>query len=281
MKLANSTLIDYLNSKQQVLMADLYTIKLRNGDETYYASSDIDLTWNGKNFSAFRIQRGQLSMSIGINVDTLEIKVLAGPADKIDGVPWLNAVHNGVLDGAAITLQRVFMPTWGDTHLGAITLFSGRVSDVDVSSTEATLHVASDLELLNVKFPRNSYQSGCLNTLYDTCCGLDAMEHCVNWTVYSATRSSITSLSLGDIFTLGKLEFTSGANKGIVRSIREYKDGVFQLSVPLEVAPRAGDQFRAFYGCDKTQVTCRNLFKNEKRFRGFPYIPVPEAAMGQ
>jgi hypothetical protein len=43
--------------------------------------------------------------------------------------------------------------------------------------------------------------------------------------------------------------------------------------------PNTGDTFTAYPGCDKTQNTCTSKFNNLVNFGGFPYVPVPEAAI--
>ena len=59
------------------------------------------------------------------------------------------------------------MATPGDTSAGTVSIFSGRVADVQASRTEAILSVASDLTLLNVMMPRNVYQPARLHALFD------------------------------------------------------------------------------------------------------------------
>ena len=46
--------------------------------------------------------------------------------------------------------------------------------------------------------------------------------------------------------------------------------------MPLPNVPAVGDTFSVFPGCDKTKTTCAGKFSNIARFRGFPFVPVPE-----
>lgn len=50
------------------------------------------------------------------------------------------------------------------------------------------------------------------------------------------------------------------------------------LTFPLPALPAPGDTFTAYQGCDYTLATCRSKFANEANFRGFPFVPAPEAA---
>ena len=128
MRAASAGLIALLNSGTQFLMADLYTLTLNGGFVVRYTSADTDLTYNGNLFARFTIGRSSTKVSVGVETDTLNVNVIAAPTDLLNGAPWLAAVRNGALDGASLRLEKIFMPAWGDTSLGAIILFQGRVS---------------------------------------------------------------------------------------------------------------------------------------------------------
>ncbi len=280
MKLASNALISFLNSNQQFYMADLYTLTLNGGFVARYTSWDQDLVYGGNTFKTFRIERSKIRTVVGVEVDTLDVSVYADQSDLLNGAPWFNAVQRGALDSALLKLERVFMPTPGDTSLGAVSLFTGRVSDTQVSRTEANLTIKSELELLNTQLPRNLYQAGCLHTLFDNGCQLNKASYAVAGTIVSAdTVNLATTLNLAtDYFTLGVVKFTSGVNNGVTRSVRYHSGGGFVFALPLVTAPAAGDTFIAWPGCDKTKTTCSSKFNNVINFRGFPYVPTPETA---
>jgi uncharacterized phage protein (TIGR02218 family) len=280
MRTASAGLIALLNSGTQFLMADLFTLTLSGGFVVRYTSADTDLTSAGNVFSKFLIGRSRTRVSVGVEVDTLDVTIHPAPTDLLNSVAWLTAARNGALDGANLKLEKVFMPTWGDTSLGVIDLFQGRVSDVELGRTEAKLTVKSDMELLDTPLPRNFYQSGCLNTLFDNGCSLAKTAYAANGTVSGATVTQINS-ALGqpaDYFSLGTITFISGVNAGITRSVRSFAGGAFTLALPLVAAPSPGDQFIAYPGCDKTKSTCENKFANGPNFRGYPFVPDPETA---
>ncbi|MCU0624551.1 MAG: phage BR0599 family protein, partial [Gemmatimonadaceae bacterium] len=79
-------------------------------------------------------------------------------------------------------------------------------------------------------------------------------------------------------FDLGIVRFTSGALSGVSRVVRSHvqSGGVLRLVAPLPAAPAPGDGIAVTPGCDKRQATCSSKFSNLARFRGYPYIPVPE-----
>ena len=80
-------------------------------------------------------------------------------------------------------------------------------------------------------------------------------------------------------FDLGTITFTSGDNIGITRTVHHYTVGHLYLAYSLPVLPAISDTFNAYAGCDKRLSTCTDKFNNKANFRGFPFMPVPEASI--
>jgi uncharacterized phage protein (TIGR02218 family) len=282
MKTATPELIALLNSSTQFLMADLFTITLASGSVVRYTTADVNVTFSGSIFNAkgALLKRGPVRSVIGLEVDTLDMSVYADASHLIDGQPFVSAAMSGALDGATVLLQRAFLTSWTAAPVGAAILFSGRVSDVSGSRTEVKIIVKSDIELLNIKLPRNLYQPSCLNTVYDASCAANKAAKTVTGTATGGTTQSITTgrSEASGWFEQGVLTFTSGLNAGVFRTVKGFSGGAFSFALPLPNAPAAGDAFSVFPGCDKTQSTCTSKFNNVIHFRGFPYIPVPETA---
>jgi len=285
MRSASAALIALLNSNQFV-MADLYIIILATGDAFYYADYDADLIYAGHTFKSnnLQISRSGIRTVAGIEVDTLSLDIAADPTHTMLGTPFLQIAHNGGLDGARLTIDRVFMPLDNptDTSAGAMLLFNGEINVDEIDRGTARLSVLSDLALLNVQMPRNLYQAGCLHTLFDAGCALVKATFAAPSTV--AANSTQTQIHCGltqaaDYFALGTITFSSGPNAGVSRTVKAYTPGIITLSLPLKAMPGAGDAFNAYPGCDKQQATCTTKFNNLPRFRGFPYIPIPETAI--
>lgn len=283
MKSASAALIALLNS-DTFIMADLYTLTSATGAVARYTGYDMDLVVAGQVFASDGpiISRSRVRTLVGIEVDSLDLSIAAAITDTFMGVPILQVAHNGGLDGARLRLERVFMASPGDTSAGTLLLFEGRVSDVQVSRSEAKLTVKSDLELLNIKLPRNLYQPGCLHTLFDAGCGLIKSAWGVAGTVSAGSTVGSINCSLANAagyFDAGTITYSSGPNAGVTRTIKRYTPGNVALSLPLKAVPVAGDAFLAYPGCDKAQATCTNKFSNLANFRGFPYVPIPETAL--
>jgi uncharacterized phage protein (TIGR02218 family) len=166
--------------------------------------------------------------------------------------------------------------------VGVIYLFEGRVEEPMASRTQATMKLHSDLELLNIEMPRNVVRPGCGNDLYDARCGLVKGD----FTVSSSTATSSTKTQIlcslaqaSGYFDLGTIEFTSGQNSGVKRTIKSYTPGTLNLSSPLPYTPAVADTFNAAPGCDKTESRCGSIFSNTANRRAFPYVPVPETSL--
>lgn len=297
MKPLSPQLLAMLLSDADVFVADTYEFTLVGGGLLRYANADADLTVNGKLFSAGGIQigpyfdtsgnRGKAHWGLGTNADSLMFDVLPGHAAVL-GQPFLMACQQGTFDGATLRKQRLFMPTFGDTRRGPITLFSGRVAEVDVGRSKATFTVNSHMELLDQDFPRNLYQAGCVNNLGDTACGVNLNALAVACTVAAGSTNVLLNATLATTptgeFDQGKVTFTSGTLNGISRSVKQALAGApgsVTLLFPLPSAPAIGDTFNIFPGCDKTFAGTNGCpkFANTARWRGEDLIPVAETAL--
>jgi uncharacterized phage protein (TIGR02218 family) len=286
----NPDLVTLLNGNTNFLMADLYTVTLVSGTVLRWTSLDMPLVSGGQIFTpagtgdAPIIERSSWELSIGLNVDTLDITLHTGTTARIDGVPLALQAMNGALDAATVKLERAFMKQWGFNTTGTVELFVGDVSAIDASSTKVQLKVNSVLGRLNVQMPRNLFLPSCSRLLYDAGCTLSKAAFTFAGTV--AAGGSVTTLaaqvSLGKpagYFETGIVAITSGAVAGARRGVASYDGTTFVLSTPLPSIPAAGDAFIAIAGCDRTLPTCTNRFNNKPNFRGFKDIPVAETSL--
>ena len=285
MRNASPKLIALLDADQFV-MADLYTITTVQGEAYRYTNYDFDLVVDGKVYSSDGpiISRDGISLSLGIEVDSLSVTIETVDEQNFEGVRIAQAFHNGQMDGARFKLERIFMDmnTPTDTSAGTIKLFEGRIIEPELDRNSIQVSVASDLDDLNVQMPRNLYQPSCTNTLFDGACGLLRQNFMVQTTIESGSTAARILCELNQPqgwFTQGVVEFLDGGNAGLKRTIRLHESGALLLTLPLLEAPQAGQRIKVYPGCDKRLETCLNRFDNFARFRGAPFIPVPETAV--
>lgn len=286
-----------LASDSDLFIADVYEFTLIGGTVSRYTNADRDLTVNGKVYSAGGIQigpyfdingnRGRARWELGTGVQTMMFDVMPGSA-TVSGQPFLQACQQGVFDGAILKKQRIFMPTFGDTRRGPVTMFIGRVAEVDVGRSKATFTINDFMELLDQDFPRNLYQAGCVNNLGDTACGVNLNALAVACTDAGGSTVSTINANLAVAptgqFNQGKVTFTSGVLNGVSRSVKlatAGAPGVITLLMSLPSAPTIGDTFNIYPGCDKTYAGANGCpkFTNTARWRGEDRIPIVETAI--
>ncbi len=291
MRAYTGTLATYLNtlrasSDAQALVADCFTFTLRTGMILTYTNADLPVTLNGYVYAANSILVDGLKFkcAAGLGVDQQQITIAARQTDTIGGIPFLQAMRNGILDGAEIQRERAFLNSWSSNDraapIGSVILFKGRVGSVDnIGRTSAEITVNSDLVLLDLDMPRNLYAPNCQHVLYDSGCGLIKSAHGANGTVGSgSSQTQINWSSSSGVYAQGTVTFSSGANTGAKANVKNADSGALYLSYPLPNQPSSGDVFTVFQGCDHTQATCQSKFGNLASFRGFPYVPSPTFA---
>jgi len=277
MKTASTDLINLLKTNE-FLMADLYTFTLRDNTVYRYTNYDIDLTWGGNKYlkKGLLIQRSGVSIVTGIQVDSLNIKINAGDDSFYNDVNFFKLLANGGLDGATLQLKRLFF-TDPLSPVGDVWIFSGRVSEVATTRFEANITINSDLELLNIQMPKNLYQPSCIHAVYDTGCA--ASKNYVNLIVLNGGSNRIINANIPQSagwFNEGIIEFLSGANAGVTRTIKTHLTNQIEVTLTLPNVVQAGDTFRLLAGCDRTMTTCKAKFNNLSNYRGYPYLPQNE-----
>ena len=289
MKSAPAALVAMLNalrptSDAPLFTAECFTIWLASGTALTYTDLDIPVALNGYTYLANSVLISGLKYraACGVNVDSQQVTIFARTTDTIGGVPFLQAMQQGVLDGAEIQREKAFFTAWGTAPVGSVILFKGRVAQIDsIGRTSAQVTVASDLVLLDIDMPRNVYQANCQHVLYDNNCGVAAGTYSAQGTVGAgSTQTLIEWSSAHASYQQGTITFTSGANTGTTSTVKAAGAGWLQLVYPLPDAPGAGDAFIAAFGCDHTMATCQSRFKNLGQFRGFPFVPPPQIMTG-
>lgn len=279
----------------QFEMVEVYTFTLV-GVATIlrYTSLDIDILYNSHTFYAndLLLTRGKTIQSKGIEVDEMDLKISPKSDVTINGVDFIEAARIGMFDGATIKLERLFYSSWWGPNtivnpVGSIIWFIGRISDIDpITRTEVNFKIKSYKELLNVQWPKNYYKAECGWQLYDDNCKLLASNFkssliTVSAGIDNATMETNMTSKADGYYDLGYIEYQTGENAGIMRSIKTYlqTNGKFIITPPLPNIPAISDTFYAYPGCDRTQDTCASAkFNNLAHFRGQPYVPSPETA---
>jgi uncharacterized phage protein (TIGR02218 family) len=228
--------------------------------------------------------RGRVVTKIGLEIQPVPVTLAIPVGALLNGTTWQTACLAGYLDGAAITLERVFMPTWGDASCGTEIIEKGFTGELRPSRSTILFDIKQALAILENPMPRRQFQPGCLHILYDTGCTLLQSAFTVTNAATAGSTASVVSSTLAQAdhyFELGAIQFTSGVLAGQQRRVKQSLNasGAITVIPAFPAAPAIGDTFTIYPGCDKSLATCIAKFNNLQHFDGFPFVPVAEATL--
>ncbi len=289
-----------LLGSREFFVADLWTVTLLSGPVLRYNSGDQDIRANGLLYSSGgqvgpywdrTSNKAKSHWTVGTSTDTMTVDIIPFNA-TILGDPMLQAIHDGIFDGAEVMLERAFMPTYGDTRVGVIRTFIGEIAPVDSGRSLITLNINSPMDKLNLQFPRNLSQSACVNNLGDSTCTVNLASYTASCVVAAASTKNaveanfVSGSAPADKFVYGKMTFTSGVLDGFSMSVMSSNIGgssdlELMTNGPLPEPPSVGDTFTLTYGCDKSYNGSNGCpkFNNLLHFRAFPFVPQPSVAV--
>jgi uncharacterized phage protein (TIGR02218 family) len=282
--IGSNNLATWLQTATEIRMADLYTVTLKSGTVLRYTTWDQTLVVSGNTFLTGppNIERTAIEEKTGLDVSTIEVTIRANLTDLVSGSPILQAIGRGLWDGAAFRIDRLFMDS-SSQQIGTLIRFSGVVGPVDeLTRSYAKFTANAGTQYLTMQLPPVIMQPNCTHTLFDAGCTLNKASFAESNIVQGgSTVNKVISLSAkaDGYYDNGQILFTSGPNNGLLKAVKQYLGQNFFFNSPLPFLSNAGDTFTAYPGDDKTQATCKNKFNNLANFGGFPYVPVPEAAI--
>jgi uncharacterized phage protein (TIGR02218 family) len=236
------------------------------------------------------ISGSNIRSSAEMDVDNLEIDgpviEAADTSTDIVGVSIID-IESGKFDDATVTL---FAVNWQAPDRGQIVLRHGNIGEIRRTSAG---RYYTELRGLSQRLQQTiieTYSKTCLARLGDSRCGYDIADQTIGGTVTAVTtrlRFDAGMDTSGDedvLYTYGKVTFTSGANDGIAREVRNASVGdVFgnlQVFEPFPQDIEVGDTFTLAPGCDKTHTQCA-AYGNLVNFRGHGlFTPTQNAAFG-
>jgi uncharacterized phage protein (TIGR02218 family) len=281
----------------QTKRVDLYAITLAGATPTYYfTSAQMPVTALGQLWqTGLVIKRGPIKQSIGLTVDTMDVSFSVQQNNStgtpvIAGRTFLKAAADRVFDGGRLFFRKMFLTDFNDTTPGAVDWFQGRINKVQMGRLTCQMSINSDAEMLNVQMPPNLVQKTCNHVFCDPGCGLSLASYTDTGAV--ASVSTILNIESNLIkpekyYSLGRLTFLTGVNATNPRTTYYVKyssaAGEIQLIRPLPGVPAIGDTFQVSAGCPHTLAACSNtnaavgpVLNNRGRFKGEPFVPVPE-----
>lgn len=287
MKSATVDMQTLLASASEMMWFDLFVMTLQDGTVLRYTTADADIVYGGHTYSSgpLLVQRQTVKWKTGLEVDKMTMKMYTDGTDVVDGSGVLQSVIAGKLDNAAVQVNRLYTQEFGDWSRGTIAIFSGNFGNItEIGRSHVLIDIVSKIQLLNRPVPSNVFQPSCRWTLFSVGCGLTKASFAVTGTVGTGGNKFAFNTSLTDAdgeYDLGTIQFTSGLNMGVKRTVRLYHntDGNVTLQYSLPFVPLMGDTFTIYPGCDKTFVRCDGRFSNSGNFGAEPNVPSPETAV--
>lgn len=161
MKNCTLDLAQHLNTDNEFICCDLYTLTLNDGSVYRLADFDRDVAFNGKTYGSARfiISRDQTKSAGTPSVETLTVTISADRlhSDTIDNEHWLKAVHEGKFDDAYLTLGRAFMDAETGALMGVLMLFNGRCEVSSCGGIACKLSIKSETIGLSAQVPLRTF----------------------------------------------------------------------------------------------------------------------------
>lgn len=153
MKQVSNDLNEYLNNERNFVAVDLYLLKLKSGNTYYLTDFDADVVWNGITWQhkLLLIKRDLLSLNGEPSVDTLTVNINCSNNDKIDGVPFMYACHNGLLDDGVMALYKAYFKD--GVCVGAYKIFEGLTEVNSAGGIGVKLSIKSIVQGLSQNIP--------------------------------------------------------------------------------------------------------------------------------
>lgn len=269
MRSASAGLIAHL-AEECTTLAWCWKATRRDAQVFGFTTHDVDLVINGVAYLAETGMNATAAQAkAGASVDNLDIHGFLGGAAVTEA-----DMLAGLWDGCEIEVRLV---NWADTTQSAI-IQTGTVGNITLRNGQYVAEMRSLSQALQQTVGRLCSRR-CDASLGDTRCGVTL----ATWTVTGAA-TSVTDRQTFAATTLpasvgGLLTFTSGLNSGRSMEVKTASAGSITLSMPMPYDIAPGDTYSAVSGCDKNFSTCRDIYANGNRFRGFPHIPGPDKVL--
>lgn len=247
-----------------------------------FSDHDLDVVFAGLTYKAASgFSASQIQSGLGLAVDNLEASGALSSDDLNE-----DDLAAGLYDGAAIEIWRV---NWSNAAQGVL-MRKGTLGEVKRGKAAFQAEVRGLAQQLNSPIGR-AFCFDCDADLGDGRCGINLATGALTGTgTISAVTDGrrFTASGLGAFasgwFSGGKLTWLTGANAGRAMEVKRHALSPTTASVELwqqmSKALTVGDTFSIMAGCDKQFSTCKAKFANAANFRGFPYMPGNDAALG-
>ena len=240
--------------------------------EWNYTSGDTEFydSVTDKTYSPIALSRGNLEFSSDFSRGELTLVM------QYD-TPFLDLFRAATPSGVvSLTVRRVHRLD-GDVEI--ITVWKGRVLNINWVGSEAQLSCQSIRSGFQRFALRRQFQFGCAHVLYGTGCEVDKTLFDLSGavTAVSGVTISISGVSAfaAGYFAGGYVEYSNSAlitpERRMIKSNPGGSNAIILVSPPLNLL--VGSTAVAYPGCDHSLATCHSKFDNSANYGGFPHTP--------
>ena len=227
-----------------------------------YTTYQDTISYGGFEYKSAHIKRGPINRNTTFEAVTCQI---TAPLEE----KLTKYIANYPVMPTRVTITRGLVSSF---DAQCIVVFTGIIKRVQIEGIYAVAECTSMGSILDSVWPRDIHSSFCQNTLFDSRCGLASSDYQLNFTVQSLTgKGGLVSTDIGtngSLYTGGYVVYLKD-----FRWITLGETNTFNLHVPFDAAVQPGVVLRAYQGCSKSAVDCKNKFNNISNFNGCPYIP--------
>ena len=287
--ITHPALTPWLPTAREVTPVQLLRVAKPGGQVWRFADSTSALldgatTWLGSASAGGLVwRRNRLQFKSGLELGECTVTVHQRIGDLLGALPVSAAIQGGLWDDATFLLLTAFLDTAQNLR-GILPRYQGQRGAAKVVNGVVSLQLKPPSITLNRSVPP-VYQSSCINTLFDHACGVSRAAFTVAGSVLAGSTAYVVQTGHSQAtghFASGVLTFTGGALVGLSRTVRSFAAGAVTLFDPLPQVPAVGSTITLSAGCNRSRGAdgCAKFGPGaELRYRGHPYIPLPETAI--
>ena len=245
---------------------EMYEFNQKNVEIFRYTSNSGDVSYGGFTYTAIPMKRSRIEQSQDIGRASLKVQM-----DRT--IPlvtqYVAAPPSNVINLTIYRYHRL------DPDLEVITLWKGRIVDVDFQKDSCQLLCDPFITAMHRPMLRRLYQVGCPHLLYRTACGIDEATYRQNATITGISGLIITSTTFGtesNGYWTGGLIRIELNGMSHARAILAHSGNDIEIDITIP-GLAVDDVLQSAPGCDRTLSTCVSKFSNEENYGGYPYIP--------
>ena len=260
--------------------APIELYKIEGEDVFYYTSSATEFTFEGNTYTPVAMSRSGPVISENTTSGGLTIKF-----------PFNDPFVSRYLRGTPPSPDRVtiYQVHLSDAAQEVRPFWSGMVSAVKFSGTEATATIAGILARTALQIPSNTFSWSCNHVLYGPRCKVEESFFQFVFNVDSVSADGVR-LTLSDAdsesnpqatitanpsyFSGGRmLTGVQGAQRMLISMTMDTPGSYTAILMVPSQGLEVGSPVTISAGCDRSIQTCYSRFNNSPNYGGFPFIP--------